>query len=117
MAPPPLTSLPSALHVRQPNRGESKILAGPKDNPKLHSLNGQVKTPILNHLGSSSWHSYDGLFIMLLGKHIKLIVVCVTLAVVFGGLLIAAVYRRSLFGWKLLPSNPTDADMEKRARE
>jgi hypothetical protein len=83
----------------------------------MHSLNGQVSTPILTHLGSSSWHSYDGLFIMFLGKHIKMIIACVTLTIIFGGLLIAALYRRRLSEWKLLPSNPTDADVEKRARE
>ncbi|KAG9254523.1 putative glycosyl transferase [Emericellopsis atlantica] len=62
----------SALHARLPNRAESKILSGPLSNPKLHSLNGQAVTPIFNHLGSSSWHSFDGWFLMLLGRHIKL---------------------------------------------
>lgn len=34
----------------------------------MHSLNGPVSTPIFNHLGSSSWHSYDAAMIVSLGK-------------------------------------------------
>lgn len=48
-----------------------KILAGPKDNPKLHSLNGDVVTPLFHHLGSSSWHSYDAHLIVSIGKGSK----------------------------------------------
>lgn len=28
-----------------------------------------MSTPIFNHLGSSSWHSYDAAMIVSLGKH------------------------------------------------
>ena len=59
------------IHALQPNRLELKILAGPPDNFKLHSLNGPVSTPIFDHLGSSSWHSYDASLIVLLGKSAK----------------------------------------------
>jgi hypothetical protein len=56
------------IHAYQRNRTELKVLAGPPDNFKLHSLNGPVSTPIFNHLGSSSWHSYDAAMIVSLGK-------------------------------------------------
>lgn len=59
------------IHALQPNRTELKILAGPKDNFKLHSLNGPVSTPIFDHLGSSSWHSYDASLIVSVGKLAK----------------------------------------------
>ncbi|AEO58225.1 hypothetical protein MYCTH_2305421, partial [Thermothelomyces thermophilus ATCC 42464] len=36
----------------------------------MHSLHGNVSTPIFNHLGSSSWHSYDAAMIVRLGKGI-----------------------------------------------
>lgn len=60
--------LSSVIHVLQRNRTEHKILAGPKDNPKLHSLNGRVSTPLFDHLGASSWHSYDSRFLVFLGE-------------------------------------------------
>lgn len=56
------------IHTLQPNRTDLKILAGPETNPNLHSLNGNVVTPLFHHLGSSSWHSYDGRLIVSLGK-------------------------------------------------
>jgi hypothetical protein len=34
----------------------------------MHNLNGPVSTPLFNHLGSSSWHSYDAAMIVSLGK-------------------------------------------------
>ncbi|KAK3358001.1 glycosyltransferase family 32 protein [Lasiosphaeria hispida] len=58
----------SMIHAFQRNRSELKILAGTRDNFKLHSLNGRVSTPIFDHLGSSSWHSYDAAMIVKLGK-------------------------------------------------
>ena len=61
------------IHASQPNRSELKILAGPKDNFKLHSLNGPVSTPIFDHLGSSSWHAYDASLIVALGKFSSLL--------------------------------------------
>jgi len=59
----------STIHTLQRNRADLKIIAGPKENPKLHSLNGHVSTPIFDHLGSSSWHSYDAAMIVSLGRH------------------------------------------------
>jgi hypothetical protein len=57
------------IHALQRNRIDLKILAGPKGNRRLHNLNGPVSTPIFNHLGSSSWHSYDAAMIVSLGKN------------------------------------------------
>lgn len=57
------------VHAYQQDRSELKILAGTPGNFKMHSLNGQVSTPIFNHLGSSSWHSYDAAMIVSLGKY------------------------------------------------
>ena len=34
----------------------------------MHNLNGDVVTPLFHHLGSSSWHSFDGALVVLLGK-------------------------------------------------
>ncbi|KAK4155746.1 glycosyltransferase [Chaetomidium leptoderma] len=59
----------STIHTFQPDRSELKILAGPKENPRMHNLNGRVSTPIFNHLGSSSWHSYDAAMIVSLGRN------------------------------------------------
>jgi len=56
------------IHSLQTNRPDLKILAGPKSNPNMHRLNGPVSTPIFDHLGSSSWHSYDAAMIVNLGK-------------------------------------------------
>ncbi|KAK4160645.1 glycosyltransferase [Cladorrhinum sp. PSN259] len=58
----------STIHAFQSNRTELKILSGTRENPKMHSLNGPVSTPIFNHLGSSSWHSYDAALIVSIGK-------------------------------------------------
>jgi mannosyltransferase OCH1-like enzyme len=44
----------SVIHAMDPQRNLLKILPGP-----LHSLSGHVSTPLFEHLGSSSWHSYD----------------------------------------------------------
>ncbi len=57
------------IHTLQPNRTSLKILAGPRSHPRMHNLNGPVSTPLFNHLGSSSWHSYDAAMIVGLGKH------------------------------------------------
>ncbi|KAK3987465.1 glycosyltransferase [Cladorrhinum sp. PSN332] len=58
----------STIHALQSNRTELKILSGTRENPRMHSLNGAVSTPIFNHLGSSSWHSYDAALIVSVGK-------------------------------------------------
>jgi len=53
----------SVIHAYQSDRTQLKILPGP-----MHSLNGRVTTPIFEHLGSSSWHSYDARLIMMAGN-------------------------------------------------
>ncbi|QPH09562.1 hypothetical protein C2857_000410 [Epichloe festucae Fl1] len=58
----------SVIHVYESNRTDLKILPGP-----LHSLNGRVSTPIFDHLGSSSWHSYDAKLIVTIGSRVNLI--------------------------------------------
>jgi hypothetical protein len=45
-----------------------KILAGPKEDPLMHRLNGDVVTPLFHHLGASSWHSFDAALIVSLGR-------------------------------------------------
>lgn len=65
-----MMTLTSMVHAYQPNRTELKVLAGPPENFKMHSLNGHVSTPIFNHLGSSSWHSYDAALIVSVGRMI-----------------------------------------------
>ena len=52
----------------QDNRTDYKVLAGPEGDRGMHSLNGRVSTPLFEHLGSSSWHSYDSSLIVLLGE-------------------------------------------------
>jgi len=47
------------------NRTDLRVLCGPGN---LHHLSGNVSTPIFNHLGSSSWHSYDAAAIKFLTK-------------------------------------------------
>ncbi|UNI24121.1 hypothetical protein JDV02_009896 [Purpureocillium takamizusanense] len=58
----------SVVHTNQPDRANFKILPGP-----LHSLNGRVVTPLFEHLGSSSWHSYDAQLITAVGARANLI--------------------------------------------
>ncbi|TEA21557.1 Mannosyl phosphorylinositol ceramide synthase SUR1 [Colletotrichum sidae] len=58
----------STIHSLQKNRTTLKILTGTKENPNLHRLNGAVTTPLFDHLGSSSWHSFDAAFILFLGR-------------------------------------------------
>ncbi|KAH7308614.1 nucleotide-diphospho-sugar transferase [Stachybotrys elegans] len=57
----------STIHTLQQNRSQYKVLTGTEDNPTLHTLNGKASTPLVNHLGSSSWHTYDAAIIVLLG--------------------------------------------------
>ena len=94
-----------------PDRSSLKILAGPKDDFKLHTINGRVSTPLFNHLGSSSWHSYDGLFIMLLGKYIKWIIPVLVVSLV-GSILCIKGFSRRRRGRS--PSRKPKEDLEKR---
>ncbi|KIN03418.1 glycosyltransferase family 32 protein [Oidiodendron maius Zn] len=54
----------SVVHTLQKTRSDLRILAGPKELPNLHRLNGNVITPLFHHLGSSSWHSFDASLIV-----------------------------------------------------
>ena len=58
----------SVIHARQSNRTGLKILPAP-----VHSLNGRVTTPIFDHLGSSSWHSYDARLIVTLAHRTNML--------------------------------------------
>ncbi|KAK4071814.1 CAZyme family GT32 [Purpureocillium lilacinum] len=58
----------SVIHAQQSNRTELKMLPKP-----MHSLDGRATTPIFDHMGSSSWHSYDAGLIVLLGRRINLL--------------------------------------------
>ena len=58
----------SVIHAHELSRGDLKVLPGP-----LHSLNGKASTPLFDHMGSSSWHSYDARLIVSLGSRVKLI--------------------------------------------
>lgn len=92
-APQGLPANPSrTIHAYQPNRTTLKVLAGPSNNFRLHSLNGQVQTPIFNHLGSSSWHSYDAALIVSVGRMFahKLPILAVV-----GGVVVFVVVRRT----------------------
>lgn len=59
----------SVIHAAQPDRSELKILPAP-----LHSLNGPAATPIFEHFGSSSWHSWDAQMITVVSSRANLIV-------------------------------------------
>lgn len=59
---------PSVIHTLQKKRSDLRILMGPKDQPNMHRLNGDVVTPLFHHLGASSWHSYDAALIVSLGR-------------------------------------------------
>ncbi|KAM0247512.1 hypothetical protein ACHAQJ_009818 [Trichoderma viride] len=75
----------SVIHAYEPDRSDLKILPGP-----MHSLNGRVTTPIFEHLGSSSWHSYDAHFITSLGRRLHQVVFF------FVGVVLALLVRRRL---------------------
>ncbi|KAE8312358.1 hypothetical protein BDV41DRAFT_304299 [Aspergillus transmontanensis] len=51
------------IYTTQPNRTSLRILSGPPDHPNMHMLNGFVDTPLFRHLGTSSWHANDALFV------------------------------------------------------
>lgn len=93
------------------NRAELKILAGPEDDFKLHTINGPVSTPLFNHLGSSSWHSYDALFITLLGKYLKWILVGIVIGIIGS---IVYVRRLSKRRRDRSPTRESREDLEKR---
>jgi len=73
----------STIFTLQGNRRDLRILAGPSSDPRMHTLNGDVNTPLFRHLGTSSWHDFDAVLINSLGHLDK----C---ALLLGGLLFAA---------------------------
>jgi hypothetical protein len=85
-------SPPSTLYTLQPHRAALRILAGTNAHPQLHMLNGFVETPLFRHLGTSSWHSFDAIFINMIGnsKRLPLLILLVVASFVAGSL--AAVY-------------------------
>jgi len=82
----------STLYTLQPHRAALRILAGTNAHPQLHMLNGFVETPLFRHLGTSSWHSFDAIFINMIGnsKRLPLLILLVVASFVAGSL--AAVY-------------------------
>ena len=48
------------MHALFPKRDDVRILWGPN---RLHQLSGAVTTPLFQHLGMSSWHSFDGVML------------------------------------------------------
>ncbi|KAM4064957.1 glycosyltransferase sugar-binding containing DXD motif domain-containing protein [Hirsutella rhossiliensis] len=83
----------SVIHALQPNRTDLKVLPKP-----MHSLNGPSSTPIFDHLGSSSWHSYDARLITALGNQANLpvfLVLGVALVLFVGRRVILQCLRKS----------------------
>ena len=66
----------SVLHTLQKDRSVAKVLPGP-----LHSLNGRVTTPLFEHLGSSSWHSYDAQLFTMVGNAHHVLPICIGVSV------------------------------------
>ena len=88
-----------AIHTLQKNRTELKVLAGPPEAPNLHSLNGDVVTPLFHHLGTSSWHSYDGAVIVSLGKpkiQLRILFVGIILGVIIAVAVASRLQRRNM---------------------
>ncbi|GAB1208804.1 hypothetical protein APSETT445_007567 [Aspergillus pseudonomiae] len=73
------------IYTTQPNRTSLRVLSGPSDNPNLHMLNGFVDTPLFRHLGTSSWHANDALFVRMVEEFGGRVLYCVLSAVVVGG--------------------------------
>jgi len=93
------------IHTLQPNRSESKILAGPSNNFWQHSLNGPVSTPLFNHLGSASWHLYDAELVVLLGKCVTWVLPILIIGVVCILLLVTDRLSQRVRNWRLQPLN------------
>lgn len=52
-------------------------------NGKSHFLRGHSVTPLFEHLGASSWHSWDAALILFIGAH-RVLVLGVLLAATLG---------------------------------
>ncbi|KAE8351239.1 hypothetical protein BDV28DRAFT_150162 [Aspergillus coremiiformis] len=91
----------STIYTIQPNRTSLRILSGPPDHPHMHMLNGFVDTPLFRHLGTSSWHANDALFVRMLEgvekrfRYRILFVVMVGVAIVASAVKLMAMRRRS----------------------
>ncbi|KAE8380069.1 hypothetical protein BDV26DRAFT_150787 [Aspergillus bertholletiae] len=77
----------STIYTTQPNRTSLRILSGPPDQPKMHMLNGFVDTPLFRHLGTSSWHASDALFVRMMEGVGERILYCILSAAIVGGCL------------------------------
>lgn len=95
----------------QENRTEYKVLAGPEGDRAMHSLNGRVSTPLFEHLGSSSWHSYDSSLIVLLGESSWILPLIIAVS---GCILLYAGARCGRRVLSRLRKGSVDPDLEKR---
>ncbi|KAE8136327.1 hypothetical protein BDV38DRAFT_272153 [Aspergillus pseudotamarii] len=75
----------STIYTTQPNRTSLRILSGPPDRPNMHMLNGFVDTPLFQHLGTSSWHANDALFVRMVEGVGRRVLYCILSAVIVGG--------------------------------
>ncbi|KAF7593410.1 hypothetical protein BBP40_011512 [Aspergillus hancockii] len=89
----------STIYTTQANRTSLRILSGTADHPTMHMLNGFVDTPLFRHLGTSSWHANDALFVRMVERIGKRALCGILVAVMVGGCLITwlivAARRRS----------------------
>lgn len=99
----------------QRNRTGLKILAGPEDNFGLHSLNGRHATPLFEHLGSSSWHSYDSFFMVSLGQCVRWTLPLLIVSIVCILLFVADRCNRITRAGKYSFKSTMDPDLERRA--
>lgn len=67
------------------------ILADAAGDMKPHMLRGKISTPLFDHGGASSWHSWDAAILLTIGKNYTLFVS--GLAVSFVGLVGLVLYR------------------------
>ncbi|KAE8153968.1 glycosyl transferase [Aspergillus avenaceus] len=94
----------STIYTMKADRSSLRILSGPPDNPTMHMLNGLVDTPLFRHLGTSSWHANDALFLKRIERE-KAILCCILFAVLAGvgiiNFMVMAMRRRSNNGQQL----------------
>ncbi|OGM45767.1 glycosyl transferase [Aspergillus bombycis] len=80
----------STIYTTQANRTSLRILSGTPGRPNMHMLNGEVDTPLFRHLGTSSWHANDALFVRMVEEFGGRVLYCVLSAVVVGGCVVAS---------------------------
>ncbi|OCK73898.1 glycosyltransferase family 32 protein [Lepidopterella palustris CBS 459.81] len=71
----------SAIHSMFPPTENLRVLWGPNN---LHRLSGHVKTPLFEHLGSSSWHSLDIVIFLKFGKRALWFSLCAVVVITWG---------------------------------